>query len=484
MATITLPNATRVLLKTMLRDKVSTLDLQAVSDPTRDTPLASVDEARKAELLALAARHNIDVASLQGASVADDAADVREIASTIPPEAAPLMDAAQADVDEALKLWRDMDVDGFKAKLADIATRAHTPQIVEVQVPVALTGNVAPVIRSAKPAVTQAKRVGKITARDILGSKCPEELGGISMATWDCATAPAIDPFYVWPKDSGAMIAKLFKRHQAVMLVGPAGTGKTTFAQQLAAHTHRPYIRVSCHAQTDAPTLTGMQAPAMGGGTEWRDGQLTAAIRTAGAIILIDEPFTARPGVLTMLHALLDSRTLHIDETGEVVPVADGVLFILADNTNGTGDVSGQYVACNQVSRALLSRVAYTSQVDYLAPAAEARVIVKRTGCNDAVARLLTEYADATRVQANKGEIPHGIGMRELVSWAESITDGVPSMQAAQGAFLNTCPPEQAEHFRQLLLTKCSDQMVRDALTGKATNTRAATGFSVVDEEE
>jgi MoxR-like ATPase len=175
---------------------------------------------------------------------------------------------------------------------------------------------------------------------------------------------------------------------------------------------------------------------------------------------------------------------MHIDETGEVVAVADGVLFILADNTNGTGDTSGQYVACNQVSRALLSRVAYTAHVDYLSPAVEARVIVKRTGCNDAVARLLAEYASITRVQANKGEIPHGVGMRELVSWAESISEGVPSMQAAEGAFLNTCPPEQAEHFRQLLLSSCSEQMVREAISGKAINSGAATGFTVVDEEE
>lgn len=482
---LTLTNAARAAIKAALRATVTAQDMISVSNGARDR----LDKAHKSDLIALCALKGLDIAAI--AAVADAAAPKPEAAPVTvtadaatdeaatddapqtedAPQAAP---EVQADIDAVLSAWRDMDTEGFKAKLQDLAARANKPPVVQtVEIPAAGY--------SRAPRV-QAVRVGETTAKAAFGVSGNKTLGETRLAIWNAPNAPAVDPHYVWPRETGALVSIMFRHRLPVMLVGPAGTGKTTFAQQIAAHLKRPFVRISCTAQTDAPTLVGMTAPAVGGGTEWRDGQLTAAIRTAGAVILIDEPSTARPGALYVLQAVLDSRELYIEETGEVVPVADGVVFVMADNTNGTGDATGQYVASNQMSRATLDRMAATAVIGYLDPATEARVIVAKTGAPQALADLLVTFANMTRQETAKGELPHAIGLRRLMAWSRLLQDGVAATEAAELAFLNTASPDEVEKLRQLLATHASPSLVRDALQNKARAPQAATAFTPVQD--
>jgi MoxR-like ATPase len=310
-------------------------------------------------------------------------------------------------------------------------------------------------------AIDPSKIKGQVP--QIIGRKTAQEAGiqtmhvnatRTALDVYDAADAPAIDANYVWPDETGPALAQM-ARGRNVMFYGPAGTGKTTFAKQVAAHFGRPFVRISCDDQTEASTLVGMTVPDGAGGVKWQDGQLAAAIRRPGTIILVDEPSVARPGALFVLQAVMDAdRSLHVAETGEVIPVAPGVLIVLADNTNGTGDTSGAYEATRRMNRATLDRLGVTVRLDYLTPDREAAVLRDATGCDRKVASTLATFAKATREGADAGTVSHGIGLRRLMALAELITDGVTPAMAFQLSCLETAPYDDREPLRQMWLAQ------------------------------
>jgi MoxR-like ATPase len=318
-----------------------------------------------------------------------------------------------------------------------------------------------PAVIKTITAIDPSKIKGQVP--QIIGRKTAQEAGiqtmhvnatRTALDVYDAADAPAVDPNYVWPDETGPALAQM-ARGRNVMFYGPAGTGKTTFAKQVAAHFGRPFVRISCDDQTEASTLVGMTVPDGAGGVKWQDGQLAAAIRRPGTIILVDEPSVARPGALFVLQAVMDAdRSLHVAETGEVIPVAPGVLIVLADNTNGTGDTSGAYEATRRMNRATLDRLGVTVRLDYLTPDREAAVLRDATGCDRKVASTLATFAKATREGADAGTVSHGIGLRRLMALAELITDGVTPAMAFQLSCLETAPYDDREPLRQMWLAQ------------------------------
>lgn len=351
---------------------------------------------------------------------------------------------AKALTAETLKLLGAGDFLGFNAKLNDIALRAcrPDPEPITIEIPS------GPVQEGAVPF---AKRQG---TKDMVQAGLPQPLFGdvtkTKLAVYDAHDAPAKDKSYLWPDLSGAMLTQL-ARGRTVFIHGPAGTGKTSWAQQVAAHWGRSFVRISCDDQTEAATLVGMTVPDKEGGAKWQDGQLTAAIRRPGTVILIDEPSVARPGALFVLQAVLDAdRKIHIAETGEVVRVAPDVVFVLADNTNGTGDVTGAYEATRRLNRAFLDRAGITVRFDYMGQQEEARALVARTGCDKKLAVELVRFAALTRQKAAKGDVSHPIGIRRLIALAELMTDGIGPDLAYQMAVIETAPFDDQEPLRQM----------------------------------
>jgi cobaltochelatase CobS len=452
-----------------------------------------LDSATKADLLSYAERAGLDVMALV---TVDDAATE----TAAPAEARETEAPAAAHPDKAaiLAAWRDMDVDGFHGLLDGLVARANAaPQVIEVEriveVPApALQGaTIAPAAKPAKVATVYShKPVSSTTVREAFGARAhsSKALGEIKMRVWDYANAPAVDPHYEWPRCTASLIATM-RAGLPVMLFGPAGTGKSSWAQQIAAHTKRPFFTISCDNTTDAVDLVGGKG-LDSGSTVWEDGMLTAAIRVPGAIILVDEPSSSRAGALYVFQTVLTEGKLHIKTTGETVALAEGVSFVFADNTNGTGDASGQYVASNQLSYATRDRMGATALIGYMPADREAKVLTaKVSGCSKALADLLVGYATITRQQVAKGDLPHAIGLRRLLSWSRLLVAGVPETEAAELAFLNMCAPEEGEALRQLMVTHASPDMVRAALNGTASQPTAApapaaaTAFAPVQED-
>ena len=153
-----------------------------------------------------------------------------------------------------------------------------------------------------------------------------------------------------------------------VMFVGPAGTGKTTMARQIAQALGRPFGSVSCTAGMSEGELVGKLLPGEGGNFHYRPSQFVK-LYEGGGIFLVDEIDAADPNVLLKVNQSIGSvrggGLWHNDlrhENPEVHQHKDFVLLAAA-NTFGTGS-GAQYVGRNQLDAATLDRFEVV-KVDY-----------------------------------------------------------------------------------------------------------------------
>jgi hypothetical protein len=135
-----------------------------------------------------------------------------------------------------------------------------------------------------------------------------------------------------------------------VLLVGPAGTGKTTAARKAAEALGLGFSCLSVGPQTSKSDLLGF----VDAGGTYRESLFVQAYRDGG-VFLLDEIDAGNAGVLTVLNAAL---------AGDVMATPIGMvqrsprfLTVAGANTYGQG-ASRQYVGRNQLDAATLDRFA------------------------------------------------------------------------------------------------------------------------------
>jgi cobaltochelatase CobS len=378
-----------------------------------------------------------------------------------------IADAIESEVQSIRSLIVTGGFSMLDDKLRALVTEARKPPV-EVRVEVPVEVHTTP---GAKPLHVAKLTGASETWRKLFDVSGP--MGKRVTPMWDGShpDTPKVNPAYVWPHPGTEVVLSQLARGRNVMLFGPAGTGKTEMAQQIAARTGRPYALLSCDNGTDASTLVGMTVPDASGGVTWQDGQLTRAIQTPGCVVCLDEPSVARPGALFVLQNVLANRTLFIAETGRRVPVAAGVIFLATDNTNGMGGGSRKgYTDTNRLNAAFLDRFGVRVRVDYLPADQEIAVICGYTGCTVELAQLLVSAATVTRAAEQDQTLSHGIGLRRLLSWAELLTDGHDAEYAFKSAILNCAADQDVETLREQCLLSYDSASVTRALnpTGPA----------------
>ena len=137
---------------------------------------------------------------------------------------------------------------------------------------------------------------------------------------------------------------------QHMMLVGPAGSGKTTVAASVAESLGRPFEAISFGPTTSKADLMGYK-DANG---NYHDTGLVRAYRDGG-VFLGDEMDAANAGVLTQVNMALSNG--HMSTPVGMLKRHKNFLFIAGCNTFGVG-ANRQYVGRNQLDAATLDRFA------------------------------------------------------------------------------------------------------------------------------
>jgi len=226
-------------------------------------------------------------------------------------------------------------------------------------------------------------------------------------------------------------------RGKNIMMVGPAGCGKTQAAKDLPKATNRPFFYFNLGATQD-PRATLI------GNTHFKDGQTTfdesafvKAIQTENAVILLDELSRAHPEAWNILMTVLDEgqRYLRLDEdiNAPTIHVAQGVSFI------ATANIGTEYTSTRVLDRALMDRFEII-EVDILSLSQEEDLLSRRfkDDVSAALIHAVADIADATRKEwrSEDGKLTTMVSTRMTVRLCELLADGFSLTEAAEVAIL------------------------------------------------
>lgn len=223
-------------------------------------------------------------------------------------------------------------------------------------------------------------------------------------------------------------------------LYGPKGAGKTEAARHWAESQERPFVRVQFDASTERADIIGGWG-LENGKTVFKHGVIAMAIQQEGAVILLDEITYARPENLASLQGLLEGKELRIAETGEVIPIAEGVQFVAADNTNGAGDNTGRYSGTRPLNAAFVDRFGLMLEMPGHSKEKIAEIVRGRTGCSAVHAAVIGHFAHLAQQKVASGILSDAPSIRGLCAWGHALNAGMEN--AAEITILAKYPEEE-----------------------------------------
>jgi len=226
-------------------------------------------------------------------------------------------------------------------------------------------------------------------------------------------------------------------RGKNIMMVGPAGSGKTEAAKALPTATNRPFFYFNLGATQDPRSTLIGNTHFKNNETLFDESAFIKAIKTDNAVILLDELSRAHPEAWNILMTVLDEgqRYLRLDENinAPLVNVATGVSFI------ATANIGTEYTSTRILDRALMDRFEVI-EVDILSKERELVLLQKRFGkiVEDSLLDSVADIADVTRNEwrSEEGKLSTMISTRMTVRICELLADGFTLEEASEVGIL------------------------------------------------
>lgn len=252
---------------------------------------------------------------------------------------------------------------------------------------------------------------------------------------------PAIDPNYQFRPDH--LIKFLFALHDPqdmlnVWLHGHTGTGKTTLAEQIAAHIGFPAPRLNLDSNIERSDMVGRDRITVKDGapiTEFIEGILTKAMQKPG-IMILDEFDAGREDVMFVLQRALEGKGLTLTEQGgQVVQPNELFMFCATANSRGQGDEFGWYTGVRPMNVATLDRFGTFIEVDYLDKGTEKKLLAdKFPKLSEGDADEMCQFAVEIRQAFKTGELSTTIsprGMNAMVKCFLHMSNLMPDRKTA-----------------------------------------------------
>ena len=285
---------------------------------------------------------------------------------------------------------------------------------------------------------------------------------------------PNRDPYWVWNRPVTEAFALAMFCGDTTLLHGWAGTGKTQLPVQWAALTNTPAHRMSCHRETREAHFLG--SPGIEYDEEGKPSikqeptALTESLRYGG-IFIEDEAFRHDSALVLQSLREKSNRTVVLPEAPGLES-EDRVLkapagrwwYVLTDNTTGTGDTTGIFIAEVQDASSL-DRIDAAIEVPYLSPKDEKDALATRSSLQKGVTNKMVVFANFVRAEFQKGALSNTISMRGLMAWAEKteITQSVE--KGLHISWYDKLPNEDKAVVEDLYSQKMDGRSIRGAFS-------------------
>ena len=167
---------------------------------------------------------------------------------------------------------------------------------------------------------------------------------------------------------------ELVKMDKNVLITGSTGSGKSSFCLEVAKTLNMKPFMFNIGSTQDARLSLVGSHELKNGETNFVYSSFVKAIQEPNSLIILDELSRGSDDAFNILFPLLDFRkTLEIDETNEIVHVAEGVRFI------ATANIGSEYSATRSLDRALEDRF-MTFNLDEISTRISPRIVLNCVG--------------------------------------------------------------------------------------------------------
>jgi cobaltochelatase CobS len=404
-----------------------------------------------------------------------------DIEHTAQAQATDAVDAALGANEDAVSRILALPFPQLRVKLGTLLADAAKPAVEKI---VYKDKIVEKIVTKAADGTQHSVEVARsVNEPRVIATKTVKELFGVTVKgldgkplqvqVWDAQDTPAVDPNYIWDAEILGDVLVSLQNGRPVWCAGPRGTGKTMFWKNLAGKLGRPFVRVSFDGGLEKQDIIGGDI-AKRGDVVYRKGIILQAIARPGTIILLDEVSFARAEHVASLHALTEEDgSLTVNETGEHLVPAEGVIWAVADNTAGHGDRSGTYKDTKRMNSAFLDRFGATVRFDYMPVGVEAKLLNKKTGIPMPVADHLCSFFKTMRTSASTGDIDSPPSLRQLIYWSELLMGGRGVKQSFINVVVNKADEDSHEALMQLFNAGINVDLVQRGLRGETVEASA-----------
>ena len=285
---------------------------------------------------------------------------------------------------------------------------------------------------------------------------------------------PKVDEDYVFDARTLATAMHAVRAGKNLCLVGPTGSGKTKFLEQLAARLNRPYFRISVDGEMRRREIIGGLQQVVtdkGSRTAWYDGLLTVAIGMP-SIVNLDEIDRADADMLYAAAQVLEGNGIQLLEDGNRhIPMHPWCMIASTGNTKGQADANGLYASTGEMSEASRDRINLWVDHEYMEQDAEvALIMAKVPGTTEQDARTITAIAADVRLAMRDGRLRTACSPRTTLAAAEYLADMLPLMTGTTTARAKQACVEQvlAARARDPFDAKAIAQMIQNRMGGAA----------------
>lgn len=260
-----------------------------------------------------------------------------------------------------------------------------------------------------------------------------------------------VEPNFYVEQPWFSVLERFVHNNQPVLLIGPAGCGKSEAVEQVFRKRNQPLQIISCTPAMSADDFEG-KIDIRDGNTVFTPSPCALAVRD-GHGLLLDEVDAAPAEACYSLYRVLSSKDMRIARQGYegVIPLHKSFRAIGTQNTEGRGDDRGIHHGRSHQDAAFLDRWPNYIRVDYPPFETEALILTKRTGIPKKHAERIIKTATELRRAAAADRIMFVMTMRRTIAVAANMVAGFTPEEAWRFAVQNIATPEDSQTIEDFI---------------------------------